>query len=333
MSNVTGGQGCPMKCWSAAGAIGVVTALILIAVAGKGVMAGLILGILAAVLLGLLFTWLFCAPVPAIGASGNVADAAVASAEPAAATPSPAPIAQPVAAEPVAAVPEKPVEAAPVVAEAADAAADVKETEIEASDTVVKPTAALAGQDELSGKKGDWRYEGGEAAQTETPEAAQVPDTPVAAESVVKPSTALAGQAELAEKKGTWRYEGGDASPKADESPAVDAGKDYDGDGILEGTEEGTRPALLDGPGEGGADNLKEIKGIGPKLEKVCHGLGVYHFSQIAAWSEDEVAWANANLVGFKGRVTRDNWVEQAKILAAGGETEFSKRVDKGGVY
>ena len=95
----------------------------------------------------------------------------------------------------------------------------------------------------------------------------------------------------------------------------------------------GTRPEALTGPREGGADNLKEIKGIGPKLELLCNELGFYHFDQIAAWSDDEVAWVNANLKGFKGRVSRDNWVEQAKILAAGGETEFSKRVDKGEVY
>jgi NADH-quinone oxidoreductase subunit E len=61
--------------------------------------------------------------------------------------------------------------------------------------------------------------------------------------------------------------------------------------------------------------------------------MGVYHFDQIAAWTATEMAWVNANLQGFKGRATRDNWVEQAKTLAAGGETEFSKRVDKGSVY
>ena len=61
--------------------------------------------------------------------------------------------------------------------------------------------------------------------------------------------------------------------------------------------------------------------------------MGFYHFDQIAGWSADEVAWVNANLKGFKGRVTRDNWIDQARILAAGGDTEFSKRVDKGDVY
>jgi predicted flap endonuclease-1-like 5' DNA nuclease len=61
--------------------------------------------------------------------------------------------------------------------------------------------------------------------------------------------------------------------------------------------------------------------------------MGYYHFDQIAAWTDKEVAWVDENLQGFKGRVSRDNWVDQAKILASGGETEFSKRVDEGDVY
>lgn len=96
---------------------------------------------------------------------------------------------------------------------------------------------------------------------------------------------------------------------------------------------QGTRPATLDAPREGGADDLKKIKGIGPKLEKLCNSLGFYHFDQIAAWTEDEVAWVDQNLEGFKGRVSRDTWVEQARLLASGGQTEFSQKVDKGDVY
>ncbi len=61
--------------------------------------------------------------------------------------------------------------------------------------------------------------------------------------------------------------------------------------------------------------------------------LGFYHFDQIAAWTADEVAWVDANLKGFKGRVSRDNWVDQAKTLAAGGTTDFADKVKKGGVY
>jgi len=45
------------------------------------------------------------------------------------------------------------------------------------------------------------------------------------------------------------------------------------------------------------------------------------------------VAWADQHLVKFKGRVSRDDWVGQAKILAAGGDTAFSKRVEDGDVY
>ncbi|MEM9060762.1 MAG: endonuclease [Pseudomonadota bacterium] len=105
---------------------------------------------------------------------------------------------------------------------------------------------------------------------------------------------------------------------------------DRDGDGIVEGTDEGTRPEALESPRGGVADDLKRIKGVGPKLEQVCHKLGFYHFDQIAAWSTDEVAWVDSNLEGFRGRVTRDGWVAQAKLLASGGETEFSKRVDEG---
>lgn len=116
-------------------------------------------------------------------------------------------------------------------------------------------------------------------------------------------------------------------------APASGGDADYDGDGVIEGANEGTRPEALDGPRGGVADDLKKVKGIGPKMEKLCNSLGFYHFDQIASWSADEVAWVDANLEGFKGRVTRDTWVEQAKLLASGAETEFSKKVDEGDVY
>jgi NADH-quinone oxidoreductase subunit E len=93
------------------------------------------------------------------------------------------------------------------------------------------------------------------------------------------------------------------------------------------------KPLGLTAPRETGADDLKRIKGVGPKLETVLHGLGYFHYDQIAAWSPEEVAWVDANLEGFRGRVTRDGWVEQARVLAEEGETEFSQRVDRGEVY
>ena len=95
----------------------------------------------------------------------------------------------------------------------------------------------------------------------------------------------------------------------------------------VEAVEDAVRPEALSGARNGGADNLKMIKGVGPKLEIMLNELGFYHFDQIAGWSAAEVAWVNDNLTGFKGRVSRDNWVEQARKLASGQETEFSKRV------
>jgi NADH-quinone oxidoreductase subunit E len=79
------------------------------------------------------------------------------------------------------------------------------------------------------------------------------------------------------------------------------------------------KPAGLSEPKGGKPDDLKVILGIGPRLEALCHSLGFYHFDQIANWTEAEIAWVDANLEGFKGRVTRDRWVAQAKVLAAGG--------------
>ncbi|PTX05399.1 NADH-quinone oxidoreductase subunit E [Pararhodobacter aggregans] len=96
---------------------------------------------------------------------------------------------------------------------------------------------------------------------------------------------------------------------------------------------EQVRPEALQAARDGKADDLKRIKGIGPKLEAMLNGMGFFHFDQIAAWTPQEMAWVDQNLEGFKGRATRDQWVAQAKLLATGQETDFSKRVDKGDVY
>ncbi|KAB7615771.1 30S ribosomal protein S2 [Amylibacter sp. SFDW26] len=75
----------------------------------------------------------------------------------------------------------------------------------------------------------------------------------------------------------------------------------------------GTKPALLtEAPAE--KDDLKKIGGVGPKLEETLNGLGIYHFSQVAAWSADEVQWVDDNL-SFKGRIDRDDWIGQATEL------------------
>lgn len=233
------------------------------------VMTGLIIGLIVAVIL-----WLM----------GRGDDAAVTQ-DPAAVA---APVASPVAASPVATDPV----AAPVV----DAGqGDGVETAAPAADTgsVLKPSARLAGQDELASRKGSWKYEGASAVDA-------MPDADVPP--VAHPGAEGASEAQ--------------ALPDAEATagPSI-------------------KPEMLTAPRDGGADNLKEIKGVGPKLEILLHEMGVYHFDQIASWSETEVAWMDQNLKGFKGRVSRDTWIAQAQVLASGGETEFSSKVGKGGVY
>lgn len=65
------------------------------------------------------------------------------------------------------------------------------------------------------------------------------------------------------------------------------------------------------------ADDLKRIKGVGPKLEQELHALGYFHFHQIASWTDENVAWIDENLSGVRGSASRDNWVAQAKALAS----------------
>lgn len=81
---------------------------------------------------------------------------------------------------------------------------------------------------------------------------------------------------------------------------------------------EGGTPELLAAARGGQPDDLKQIKGVGPKLEATLHGLGVFHLDQIAAWTDAEAEWVDAHLDGFAGRVIRDDWVAQARALVAG---------------
>ena len=78
-------------------------------------------------------------------------------------------------------------------------------------------------------------------------------------------------------------------------------------------------------------DNLKEIKGIGPKNEQALFDLGIATFRQIAAWTPENVEWVE-DFMSFPGRIEREDWIAQAKDLAAGKSTEFSARVKAGDV-
>ena len=77
-------------------------------------------------------------------------------------------------------------------------------------------------------------------------------------------------------------------------------------------------------PGSG-IDDLKRIRGIGVLIEKKLNSLGVTHYEQVANWTGADIERIS-NLLDFKGRIERENWIEQARILATGGQTEFSRR-------
>lgn len=81
--------------------------------------------------------------------------------------------------------------------------------------------------------------------------------------------------------------------------------------------------------GEVAADDLRKIKGLGPKMLTVLHSLGITSYAQIAAWTDADLDQLDARLGAFAGRPRRDNWVEQARLLSSGDtgayETKFGK--------
>jgi predicted flap endonuclease-1-like 5' DNA nuclease len=90
----------------------------------------------------------------------------------------------------------------------------------------------------------------------------------------------------------------------------------------------GAKPPGLETPRNGSADDLKLISGIGNKTEKTLHELGIWHYDQLARWTNEEAAWID-DYFKFKGRVIREKWIAQADALAAGGPDEYMRRFGK----
>jgi len=91
----------------------------------------------------------------------------------------------------------------------------------------------------------------------------------------------------------------------------------------------GRRPPTLSAPLGPGKDELALIKGIGPRNEKSLNGLGIFHFCQIADWSAGEAEWIG-HAMAFPGRIEREHWIEQARVLCAGEETDYAEAVRAG---
>jgi large subunit ribosomal protein L21 len=110
-------------------------------------------------------------------------------------------------------------------------------------------------------------------------------------------------QAEMAR-----RVEAGEADEKPVKKPAEKKA-------VKKAKEEGAAKADLAKPA--GEDDLKQLSGVGPAIEKKLHDAGITSFAQIAAWTEADVADMDEKL-SFKGRIDREGWVEQAKEKTKG---------------
>lgn len=152
-----------------------------------------------------------------------------------------------------------------------------------------------------------------------------------------EPNKAMREDAVGAESEGGKRDDGksvGDDEGAADTKAAA-------GTAATTGTSTaGTAPAAAkgapsDGPRKlfeapaGEPDDLKKIKGVGPVLERLLNSVGVTTWAQVAKLTDDEIA-ALEDELSFKGRIARDNWLEQAEVLARGGVDEYRRVFGKG---
>ncbi|KEO51549.1 hypothetical protein [Thioclava pacifica] len=155
------------------------------------------------------------------------------------------------------------------------------------------------------------------AAEVEASKPAPAPEVPKAEEPKAEPSKAEPPKAKEPDVAP-------EATPLAAMSAQVETTAEAGQPAAAEG--EGKKPRGLKQPRKAGADDLKKIEGIGPKLEEVLNGWGVWHYDQIAKWGPEEVAYADQNVPRFKGRCSRDKWVAQAKIIVDEGMDAFLER-------
>ena len=122
-----------------------------------------------------------------------------------------------------------------------------------------------------------------------------------------------AAAASKAKPKAEKKKAGKAPAPKAESAPAADV--EARAAEIKDKLKKGEAVALFEAP-QGEADDLKRISGVGPVIEKKLHALGIKTFEQVAGFTKDDIAIVDA-VLSFKGRIERDDWVSQAKKLAA----------------
>lgn len=124
-----------------------------------------------------------------------------------------------------------------------------------------------------------------------------------------------------------WLIRGQKARPEADiaaqrnESPPVEAVKP---EPVAVAREPAPTPAT-----DAIADDLLRLKGVGPKIAAILNAQGTTRFAQIAAWTDADIAAIDARLGNFAGRPRRDNWVDQARLLASGDVAAYEAKYGK----
>jgi NADH-quinone oxidoreductase subunit E len=163
------------------------------------------------------------------------------------------------------------------------------------------------------------------AAPAAKPASKQVTNKEAAAnvaKAAVAGATAVAGKAATAVKAVASKVAAKAAAPQP-AAPAAKTAAPKAAPKAAAATAVASKPVGLAAARKGQPDDLKKIEGIGPALEKLCNEMGIFHFDQIAAWGASEIDWMDGNLKGFKGRVTRDKWVAQAKLIGEIGMDAF----------
>lgn len=165
---------------------------------------------------------------------------------------------------------------------------------------------------------------------TSQPEAEAQPAGPVPAKKATKPKTTRSAAAKPAAGKSAAKSAA--SKPRATKATGGPAAKTKaDKPASVKTTTAKPKAPKVKPVAAIAPDNLKEIKGVGPAIEAKLNAAGINSFTQIAAWTKKEQV-EFAEQLSFAGRIEREEWVRQAKVLAKGGATEFSKRVAKGEV-
>jgi len=330
---------CRRNCWLTAALSGVAVAAFTHLARQAELPAAVLLGALVAVGLGGFLRWAFCAgriayvTPPELAPVAPFAPFKLEFPEPTAA-PQPAPVAE-AAPQPAPVAPSAPIEipAQIVLAEAPAAALAVEED----PRPIRSPFAPL--EDEPAEEpKAPRRRAAKPKAPAEKPtekpkKAPRATKAQAAADGAgvltTVPAQGLApSRARAAKPKSTDRR----VEPKpAAPLPPRASGLDFAVNKSKQALPAVSAPEMLASPRDGRADDLKEIRGIGPVIETMLNQLGFWHFDQIASWKARDIAYVDERLVGFHGRISRDEWVRQAQVLAAGGTTDPARRLRRKG--